>query len=260
MNNRCLFFFVCLVAVLMVDAWGIDQAGVCAQSLTDTGAQAGQGGKDTSAKSGEISILKTQKDQMSYAIGVNLTGNFKKQGVDVDLDMVIKGMQDAFAGNKLLLSDVEFGRAIKQYQMEVRQKQAKILTITAEENKKTGEAFLEENGKKEGVVTLASGLQYRIIKSGDGKKPTDSDTVECQYRGTLIKGNEFDSSYRLGHPAIFKINGVIPGWKEALKLMPVGSVWQIFVPPQLAYKEQGVSGSIGPNATLIFEIELLAIK
>jgi FKBP-type peptidyl-prolyl cis-trans isomerase FklB len=130
----------------------------------------------------------------------------------------------------------------------------------AEDNRKAGESFLAENKKKEGVVTLPSGLQYKVLKAGDGKKPTDADTVECHYRGTLINGTEFDSSYLTGQPATFKIAGVIPGWREALKLMPVGSKWQLFVPSQLAYGARGKGGSIGPNAALIFEVELLAIK
>jgi FKBP-type peptidyl-prolyl cis-trans isomerase FklB len=131
--------------------------------------------------------------------------------------------------------------------------------MAAADNKKEGDAFLAENMKKEGVMALPSGLQYKILKAGSGKMPTDADTVECNYRGTFINGTEFDSSYRTGKPATLKVKGVIPGWQEALKLMPVGSKWQLFIPPQLAYGERG-SGPIGPNATLIFDLELLAIK
>lgn len=243
----------------MCGVWGVEQ-GACAQSSPDKEPQAESGGQATIDKPDEGSVLKTQKDRVNYAIGVNLIGNLKKQGVDIDLSLVMQGMQDAFAGNKLLVSDVELGRAIKQYQAEVRRMQAKVITTTVEDNRRAGQAFLAENGKKEGVVTLASGLQYRIIKSGDGKKPTDTDTVECHYRGMLINGKEFDSSDRTGRPATLQVKGVIAGWREALKLMPVGSTWDIFVPSQLAYGEQGVSDSIGPNATLIFEVELLAIK
>ena len=259
MNNRGLFFLVFLVAAMMFGVWGVDQ-GACAQSQPVVKPQTELGVQAIPDKPAEDSVLKSQKDQVNYVIGVNLIGNLKKQGVDIDLNMVMKGMQDAFAGNKLLVSDVEFGRALKQYQTEVRRMRARNITTAAEDNRKAGEAFLTDNGKKEGVVILASGLQYRIVKSGDGAKPTDSDRVECHYRGTLINGAEFDSSYRMGHPATFKVNGVIAGWKEALKLMPVGSTWQIFVPSQLAYGEQGVSGSIGPNAVLVFEVELLAVK
>jgi FKBP-type peptidyl-prolyl cis-trans isomerase len=146
------------------------------------------------------------------------------------------------------------------FQSDLMKKQSQGKQTAAEENKKTGEAFLAENKKKDGVVALPSGLQYKILKAGKGKKPTDGDKVECHYRGTLIDGTEFDSSYRRGEPATFPVNGVIAGWTEALKLMPVGSKWQLFVPSQLAYKEHGAGADIGPNATLIFEVELLGIK
>ncbi len=260
MNNRSLFYLVFLVAVMMFGVWGSDQD-LCAQSQSDMAApQAEQGGKSTMNKPAETSVLKTQKDQVNYAIGVNLIGNIKKQGVDIDLKLVMKGMQDAFSGEKLLISDDELQRALAQYLREVRRMQGKIITLAAEDNKKAGETFLAENKKKKGVVTLPSGLQYQVIKSGDGKKPIDGDTVECRYRGMFVNGKEFDSSYRTGRPAELKVNDVISGWKEAFKLMPVGSIWKIFVPSQLAYGDRGASGSIGPNATLIFEVELLAIK
>ena len=157
------------------------------------------------------------------------------------------------------MPDEELRKAIDQYQIAVRQKRSQMMAKTAEENKKEGEAFLTENQKKEGVVTLPSGLQYKVLKEGDGRKPTDADTVECNYRGTLVNGTEFDSSYRTGKPAMFKVSGVIPGWAEALKLMPEGSKWQLFVPSGIAYGEKG-KGIIGPNATLIFEVELVAVK
>jgi FKBP-type peptidyl-prolyl cis-trans isomerase FklB len=208
---------------------------------------------------GEQPALKTEKDRVNYSIGVNFIGNIKHQGVEIDLDLVMKGMQDAYSGEKLLLSDEDIRIGIDTYQRAVKQKHAQMAAKTAEENKKAGEAFLAENKKRKGVVTLPSGLQYRVIKAGDGKKPTEADTVECNYRGTLINGTEFDSSARTGKPATFKVSGVIPGWTEALKLMPVGSTWQLFTPSQLAYGGRG-PGRIGPNSTLIFTIELIAIK
>ena len=149
------------------------------------------------------------------------------------------------------------------FQKEMMQKQAQArqaLQAGAEARKKAGEAFLEANKKKEGVVTLPSGLQYKIIKAGTGAKPTDADSVECQYRGTLIDGKEFDSSYSRGRPATFGVTGVIPGWTEALKLMPVGSTWKLFIPSGLAYGARGAGEDIGPHETLIFDIELLGIK
>lgn len=211
------------------------------------------------AHAGEQPELKTDKDKVNYSIGVNIIGNIKQQGVEIDLDLVMKGMKDANSGGKLLLSDEEIRTGVDKYQTAVRQKRSQMTAKAAEENKKEGEAFLAENKKKDGIVTLPSGLQYKVLKAGDGKKPLDTDTVEVNYRGTLVNGTEFDSSYRAGRPATFKVGGVIPGWTEALKLMPVGSKWQLVIPSQLAYGDRG-SGRIGPNATLIFEVELLAIK
>lgn len=212
------------------------------------------------ANAEETPLLKTQKDKINYGIGVSVLRNFKQQGIEVDLDVLIKGMRDAQAGGKLLMTDEELRNTLDAYQAELRQKQAQAMKVAADGNKKEGDAFLAANKKKEGVVTLPSGLQYKILRTGDGKKPTGADAVECNYRGTLINGTEFDSSYRTGKPAAFKVSGVIPGWTEALKLMPVGSKWQLFIPPHLAYGERGAGQVIGPNATLIFEIELLSIK
>ena len=208
----------------------------------------------------ETTVLKTDKDKTNYSIGANIIGSIKQQGIEIDLDLVIKGMKDAYSGGTMLLSDEDIRIGIDRYQTAVKQKRSKMMAKASEENKKEGEAYLAENKKKEGVVTLPSGLQYKIVKTGDGKKPSDTDTVECNYRGTLVNGTEFDSSQRAGKPATFKVNGVIPGWREALKLMPVGSTWQLVVPSALAYGERGAGGKIGPNATLIFEVELVAIK
>jgi FKBP-type peptidyl-prolyl cis-trans isomerase FklB len=213
-----------------------------------------------SANAMEESVLKTQKNKISYSIGVSVLRNFQKQGVDTDLEFVIKGMRDAQSGGKLLITEEELRKTLDAYQAELRQAQAQAIKTAAAENKKEGDAFLAANKMKEGVVPLSSGLQYKILKAGDGRKPSGDDTVECNYRGTLINGTEFDSSYRTGMPAAFKVSGVIPGFNEALKLMPVGSMWQLFIPPQLAYGELGAGRDIGPNATLIFELELLAIK
>lgn len=208
----------------------------------------------------ETGALATQRDKVNYAIGVNLIGNFKQQGVDIDLDVVMQGMRDAAAGGKLLLSEDELRQAITQYQTKIRQKRGQETVKPAVDNRAAGEAFLAENKEKEGVVTLESGLQYKILKAGDGRKPTLEDTVECQYRGFFINGNEFDSSYGNERPLLFKVAEMIAGWRQALPLMPTGSKWQLFVPAPLAYGERGKGGSIGPNTTLIFEVELLAIK
>ena len=245
-----------MVAAAMFPIWGQDR-GAHGQSQSDVAPQFEKGGQ---AAPDKTAVLKTQKDQVNYAIGVHLIGNFKRQGVDIDLNMVMKGMRDAYSEGELLMTDGDLQRAFTVYQSEARRMQSKIVSSKAERNKNEGKVFLEENRKKEGVITLSNGLQYKVIKMGEGKKPTDADSVECHYRGTFINGKEFDSSYRRGRPVNFKIKGVIPGWAEALTLMPVGSKWRIFVPSELAYGQRGAGSSIGPNATLIFEIELLAIK
>jgi FKBP-type peptidyl-prolyl cis-trans isomerase len=204
--------------------------------------------------------LKTDKDKISYSYGVETARNFRRQGMDIDPDVLLKGMKDVMAGDKLLLSDEELLNFMNQYAGRVRQNQGRAKLIAAQDNKKEGDEFLAANKTKEGVVTLPSGLQYKILKAGDGRKPTEADTVECQYRGTLINGTEFYDTK--GQAATFNLSdgSIILGLREAIKLMPVGSKWQLFVPPQLAYSSKGAGQYIGPNATLIFEVELLAIE
>ena len=208
----------------------------------------------------EATPLKTPQEKLSYGIGADLGRNLKRLGIDVNPELIRKGIADGLSDGKLQMSDEEIGAALQGLQAQIQRKAAQAASVAGEENKKTGEAFLAQNKSKEGVVSLPSGLQYKILKAGDGKKPTEADTVECNYRGTLVNGTEFDSSYRRGQPATFGVTQVIPGWKEALQLMPVGSKWQLFVPPELAYGERGAGREIGPNSTLIFEVELLAIK
>lgn len=207
------------------------------------------------------SPLKTEKDKVSYAIGMNIGANFKRQGIDVDPALFMQGLKDSSSGGKTLLTEQEERAVLTQFQGELRAKMEEKAKEAAETNKKEGDAFLAANKLKQGVVTLPSGLQYKILKEGTGPKPTAGDTVECNYRGTLINGTEFDSSYKRGQPAKFPVTGVIKGWTEALQLMPVGSKWQLFIPPDLAYGERGTpGGEIGPNSTLIFEVELLNIE
>ena len=174
--------------------------------------------------------------------------------------MFAKGLQDMLAGGKTLLTPDEAKTVITELQKAMVVKQAAAAKAAGEKNKAEGEAFLAANKAKEGVVTLPSGLQYKVITTGTGPKPTLEQTVICQYRGTLIDGKEFDSSFKRGQPASFPVKGVIKGWTEVLQLMPVGSKWQVFIPSALAYGERGAGADIGPNATLIFEIELVAIK
>ncbi len=204
-------------------------------------------------------LLKTDKDKTSYSMGMNVGTGFKQQSIDVNADIFMKGFKDAQSGAKPLLTEEEMRSIILALQKEVVAKQTEKMQAAGAKNKKDGEAFLSENKKKEGVKTLPSGLQYKVIKEGTGKMPKATDTVTTNYRGTLVDGTEFDSSYKRGQPASFPVNGVIPGWTEALQLMKTGSKWQLFVPANLAYGERG-TGPIGPNAVLIFDVELISIK
>jgi len=212
------------------------------------------------AKSPAPLTLKTQKDKLSYAIGMNVAKNLQRQSMDVDPAIVARGLKDTLAGGKTLLTEQEAQAVMTQLQADMRKKQEEKMQLAGEANKKEGDAFLAANKAKEGVVTLPSGLQYKILKEGTGPKPTATDSVVCNYRGTLIDGKEFDSSYKRGQPATFPVNGVIKGWTEALQLMPVGSKWQLVIPPDLAYGQRGAGQDIGPDATLIFEVELMSIQ
>jgi FKBP-type peptidyl-prolyl cis-trans isomerase FklB len=193
---------------------------------------------------------------MSYIIGMDIGTNLKKQSIDIDPAFLARGIKDALAGGKPLLTEQEIQETMGIFQKEMMAKQQAM----ANKNKKEGEAFLNENKKKEGIKTLPSGLQYKVIKEGTGKKPKLTDTVTAHYRGTLIDGTEFDTSYKRGQPANFQVSGVIPGWTEALQLMGEGAKWQLYVPTNLAYGERGGGGLIGPNATLIFEVELISVQ
>jgi FKBP-type peptidyl-prolyl cis-trans isomerase FklB len=232
------------------------------QQTPTTKSQSGaKTGQSTAAKTQAPLTLKTQKDKFSYALGMNIGNGMHRQGVDIDPNILVRGMKDALAGRKLLLTEDEARAAVMQVQNEVRQKQQEKVQAAGAANKKQGDEFLAANKAKDGIVTLPSGLQYKILTAGTGPKPAATDSVVCNYRGTLIDGKEFDSSYKRGQPATFPVNGVIKGWTEALQLMPVGSKWQLFIPPDLAYGERGAGGGdIGPDATLIFEVELLSIE
>jgi FKBP-type peptidyl-prolyl cis-trans isomerase FklB len=213
----------------------------------------------TQVVAAESVTLKSQKDKISYSIGINMGRNLKQMAVEIDPDTFAKGFKDAFAGAKTLLSDEEMQTVLTALKKEMDAEQTEKMKVVGEKNKKDGEAFLAENKKKEGVKTLASGLQYKVIKEGTGKIPKVTDKVSTHYQGTLIDGTEFDSSYKRGEPATFPVKGVIPGWTEALQLMKVGSKWQLFIPAKLAYGDRGAGPNIGPNAVLIFTMELLSI-
>jgi len=212
------------------------------------------------------SPLKTQKDKLSYTIGMNIGKDIKRNEVDINPDLLLSGLKDVLSDKKALLTDDEAREVMMAFQNEMRAKQAEKAKQQAEKNKETGEkskkegeAFLAENKKKEGVKATPSGLQYKVITMGTGPKPTSNDTVVTHYRGTLIDGTEFDSSYKRGEPASFPVTGVIKGWTEALLMMPVGSKWQLFIPGELAYGERA-QRNIPSNATLLFDIELLKIE
>ncbi len=204
--------------------------------------------------------LSTLKDSVSYSIGMDIGKNLKNQSVEVVPEILANGIKDILDSNKTVLTEEQSQAVMMELQKQLMAKHEEKMNIQKEKNKADGEAFLAENKKKEGVVTLPSGLQYKILTAGTGKKPKDNETVTVNYVGTLIDGTEFDSSIKRGQPASFPVHGVIKGWIEALQLMPVGSKWQLFVPSDLGYGEQGAGGVIGPNATLIFEIELLSIN
>jgi FKBP-type peptidyl-prolyl cis-trans isomerase FklB len=210
------------------------------------------------ANAGKAPVLKSDKDRISYGIGVNMGKNFKTDAVDIDLTLLNRGLKDGLADAKLLMPEKELHQLMREFQSTLRQKAVQRQRIAVEENRRKGIKFLEENKAKADVVTLPSGLQYKIIKAGNGAKPTDADTVLCYYRGTLLDGTEFDGT-EPGKPATLKVASLIPGWKEALKLMPAGSKWQLAVPSELAYGSRGVGESVGPNETLLFDLELIQV-
>jgi len=204
--------------------------------------------------------LNDQKAKVSYGIGMSLGADFKAQGIEIDPEVMVQAIKDVTAGGKTLMTEEEVRKVITDFQKELVAKQEAKAKEGGIKNLKDGEAFLAENSKKPGVITLPSGLQYKVEKKGTGKKPGPSDSVTVHYKGTLIDGTEFDSSYKRGEPVSFPVGGVIPGWTEALQLMEEGSKWQLFIPAKLAYGERGAGAQIGPNSTLIFDVELLKVE
>jgi FKBP-type peptidyl-prolyl cis-trans isomerase FklB len=210
--------------------------------------------------------LASQKDKISYTLGVASGNNLKRQSIDVDPEIMARGLKDSLSGGKILLTDQEMQEVMAAFRQEMEARQltalkeqgAKQLEAMAAKTRREGEAFLAENGKREGVITLPSGLQYRVLREGKGRSPKPADSVVVHYRGTLLNGTEFDSSYRRSEPATIKVDSVIDGWREALPLMQEGARWQLFIPPGLAYGENGAK-SIEPNSTLIFEVELISV-
>lgn len=211
------------------------------------------------AYSEEAPVLTTDKEKLSYGIGVSIGRNLRKQDTELDMKFLYQGIQTGLSGEKLLYSERELREILGNFRNEVRQKTLLSKRLAKEDNKKKGDAFLAENRTKKGVVELPSGVQYKIIKKGTGAKPTDSDVVKVFYRGTLLDGTEFDATDS-EHPIDLKVVSLIAGWREALVLMPVGSKWEIYIPSTQAYGERGVGSDIGPNETLIFEVELVGIR
>jgi FKBP-type peptidyl-prolyl cis-trans isomerase len=241
-----------------------------------TGAGAGTAAKTPAAKTGTAGArapftLKTDKDKQSYAIGLNIGTNvaksMEKDGVVVDPGILARGIKDAMAGGKKLMTEEEakttlaaLSTSVRKKQEELHKEQDEKMQALGAVNKGEGEAFLAANKAKDGVITLPSGLQYKILTAGTGPKPTAADSVVCNYKGALLNGTEFDSSYKRGQPMTIPVGRVIKGWTEALQLMPVGSKWQLFIPPDLAYGTSSAGPDIGPNSTLVFEVELLSIQ
>jgi FKBP-type peptidyl-prolyl cis-trans isomerase FklB len=212
------------------------------------------------AASPEAATLRDEESRNSYAVGWEMGGRLNRQIRDLDPELVARGLRDGLTGEKPLLTDTELKTALVTIQAEVRTAQAEVRKQLGEKNKAAGEAFLAQNKTEEGVVTLPSGLQYRVLTAGEGRRPTLDDTIVCHYRGTSIDGKEFDNSRKRNKPATLPLKRVVRGWSEALQLMPVGSTWQLFIPAKLAYGAKGLRGGIGPNETLVFEVELISIK
>lgn len=257
------------MALLLTNlVWGVNasaQQKPAAKSTTTTASKptSARVQRKTTAKpmtKPEAAPLTTDKEKQSYALGLNIGTGMHNDSVDIDPKFFLQGLEDALAARKPQLTDQQIEETLMKLQADVRQKQQAKMQALADQNKKDGEAFLAANKTKEGVVTLPSGLQYKILQAGTGAKPTASDSVVCNYRGTLIDGTEFDSSYKRNQPATFGVSQVIKGWTEALQLMPVGSKWQLFIPSELAYGSRQQGPQIGPNSTLVFEVELLSIQ
>ena len=227
-----------------------------------TDAASNQGKADTPASSRPSSqeVLQTEIQKLSYSLGMNMAKALKIEGMSIDVNVMAQAMNDVLSGRETLLTEQQAREVALTWQKKRMLQQQQRMKEQATANKKAGDAFLTQNKTKEGVVVLPSGLQYKVIAPGSGPTPRASDTVKVHYRGLLVDGTEFDSSYKRGKPATFRVGGMIKGWVEALQLMPVGAKWQLVVPPELAYGERGYSPKIGPNATLLFDVELLSIE
>ncbi len=215
---------------------------------------------DDAAKADAGAAITTDAQRMGYSLGASMGRQFRNDKLQVDAEALAKGVLEGFTLDKLALTDEEVAAGMQQLQKTHTERMQAEQKAAADKNLAEGEAFLKENATKEGVVTTESGLQYKIVTAGEGPKPGAEDVVKVHYRGTLLDGTEFDSSYKRGEPVTFPVGGVIPGWVEALQLMPVGSKWELYIPSGLAYGPGGAGNQIGPNSTLKFEVELLSIE
>ena len=267
MPESCTPIVSCLAAMLLLGAAFAQDSTAnppskpahSASTAAKTSAVARKPASATKAAAG--AALTTKKQKASYALGMNVGAGMRKQGLaeSVDPAVVARGLRDALSGAKPAITEEEMKTSLQGLAAEVSAAQKAKAQEATGPNRKEGAAFLAANKSKDGVKTLPDGLQYKVLTEGKGPKPSATDTVTVNYRGTLLNGKEFDSSYKRGEPASFSVGGVIKGWTEALQLMPVGSKWQLFIPSDLAYGDRGAGGDIGPGATLIFEVELLSI-
>ena len=269
-ENEAMHRYFSVTAILLASGMMLPQAARAQQSSaanpqqsTSTKSQSSSGTAThrTPARSQGALTLTTQKDKASYAIGMQIGASLSRQSLDIDPAILERGIKDAIAGTKPLLTEDEMKATLTAVQQQVMQQMQAKLATEAAVNKKEGDAFLAANKTKPGVVTLPSGLQYKVLQQGTGPKPTANDTVVCNYRGTLINGKEFDSSYKRGQPAIFPVSKIqLKGWTQALQLMPTGSKWELYVPADLAYGDRQAGPDITPGSTLIFDVELVSIK
>jgi len=263
MHKPLICVFTCLAGMLLAASAQDTKTATPPSKPATSSATAAKKPATTTAKptTAPGTALTTPKQKNSYALGMSIGTGLKRQGVAgaVDPATVARGLRDALAGAKTALTEDEMRAALQALRGEVDKAQEAKGHEAGAANRKEGETFLAANKSKDGVKVLPDGLQYKILTEGNGPKPTANDTVTVNYRGTLINGKEFDSSYKRGQPASFPVGGVIHGWTEALQLMPVGSKWQLFIPSDLAYGDRGAGADIGPGATLIFEVELISI-
>ena len=253
-----------LLGLSVAQTTGKSQTAPAKTQPTAPGKQPSPAASPSASASETPSPFANEKDKVSYALGLNIAAglgaNLKRQNVELNNDVLVQAIKDGLSGGKTLMTEAEAQNTLRQFMTELQQKQEAKMKEAADANKKEADTFLAANKSKPGVMTLPDGLQYKIVKEGTGPKPAATDTVTVNYRGTLINGTEFDSSYKRGEPATFPVGGVIKGWTEALQLMPVGSKWELYIPPDLAYGARGAGNDIGPNAALIFEVELLSIQ